>query len=209
MMSDADYGLKIKISLKNCSEFISLGSGMWARDFYSSFSLSPSKNFDALIFFIPSGCRSLYGAVSTRGTSKKSRVTINNYEKLLQIYISELLNLTGSLGQLSELTLLCCSGCGCVPGTAHQHFLYDPPLRPRLCFLPCHRSNLCCFPCSGVLLSQQWFAPDTEMNLRWLMRESFNTHLLPPLQQSEPIRMVVDKLGNFVFWGIWPFDQEK
>lgn len=106
---------------------------------------------------------------------KISRVTINNYEKLLQIYISELLNLTGSLGQLSELTLLCCSGCGCVPGTAHQHFLYDPPLRPWLCFLPCHRSNLCCLPCSGgVLLSQQWFAPDTEMDLRWLMRESFN-----------------------------------
>lgn len=66
----------------------------------------------------------------------KSTVIINNYEKLLQIYVSELLNLTGSLGQLSELRLLCCPGCGCVPGTAHQHFIYDVPLRLWLCFLP-------------------------------------------------------------------------
>lgn len=76
----------------------------------SFFSPFPSKNFDAIIFLIPSGCISFYGSVSMRWTFHKSRVTIKSYEKLLQIYISELLNLTGSLGQLSELRLLCCSG---------------------------------------------------------------------------------------------------
>lgn len=170
---------------------------------------SPFKNFDALIFFIPSGCSKFYRSASTRWTSNKSRVTINDYAKLLQIYISEL-NLTSSLGHFSELRLLCCSGCACVPGTAHQHFLYDPPHRPWLCFLPCHCSSFAAFPAweefcfhsSDLLHIGKWIWDG------WCVRAS-TEWFVATLVAITINKDGCGKLGNFAFWCILAFDQEK
>lgn len=174
---------------------------------------SLSQHFDSLIFFILPSCsftdvRLPYELPKIK--SYRKELWKKNISPNLCVSTSKSPGLFG-VGR----SLQSCSGCGCVPVTAHWHLLYDPPLRPGLDFLPCHCCRLCCFPCSpGVVLLQQGFAADREMEPKQPVHKTCNKAIsYRPCSKiksvSKSIRMVVASWEILYFDEYGLFNQEK